>query len=179
MGEEIIYNNFIIGLYCCNVISILLKVDHEYYIVSPYVLVWNGDNYYLIGFCDNRDHMRNFRLDRIYKTPALLENEPAIPLSKKFNLGEYTKKVFRMYASDQTVDVELLCESHVMNGVVDQFGPSVKIIEVDDEHFKAFVKICPSPTFYQWVFGWNGAMKIVAPENVHDEYKEMLMRALE
>lgn len=157
----------------------VMKHSGEYYIVSPYVLVWDGDYYYLIGYCDNRDHMRNFRLDRFYRAPMILEDEEAVPVPKDFNLAAYTQKVFRMYDSDETVDVELLCETHVMNGIVDQFGTKVKTKEVDNKHFKAIVKVCPSPTFYRWVFGWNGAMKILGPEKVRDEYKEMLRKALQ
>lgn len=157
----------------------VMRNSGEYYVVSPYVLVWDGDYYYLIGYCDNREHMRNFRLDRFYRAPAILEDKEAVPMPKGFNLAAYTQKVFRMYDSDESIDVELLCEAHVMNGVVDQFGTSVKTKEVDDKHFKAVVKVCPSPTFYRWVFGWNGAMKILGPENVKAEYKTMVRRALE
>ena len=157
----------------------VMRHKGEYYVVSPYVLVWDGDYYYLIGYCDNREHMRNFRLDRFYRAPMILEDEEAVPMPKDFNLAAYTQKVFRMYDSDETIDVELLCESTVMNGIVDQFGTNVKTKEVDSEHFKAIVKVCPSPTFYRWVFGWDGAMKILGPERVRDEYKEMLRKALQ
>lgn len=62
----------------------VMKHSGEYYIVSPYVLVWDGDYYYLIGYCDNRDHMRNFRLDRFYRAPMILEDEEAVPVPKDF-----------------------------------------------------------------------------------------------
>ena len=35
------------------------------YTVSPYTLIWDGDYYYMRGFCDERQEMRNFRLDRL------------------------------------------------------------------------------------------------------------------
>ena len=156
-----------------------MKNNGEYYIVSPYALVWDGDYYYMIGWCDNREHMRNFRLDRVYKTPMILEDEAAVPEPKDFNLAEYSQKVFRMFGNDDETEVELLCEIGMMNGIVDQFGTKVKTEEVDDEHFRATVTVCPSPTFYRWVFGWNGGMKILGPQNVIDEYKAMAKRVLE
>ena len=156
-----------------------MKNNGEYYIVSPYVLVWDGDYYYMIGWCDNREHMRNFRLDRVYKTPMILENEAAVPEPKDFNLVEYSQKVFRMFGSDDEMEVELLCETGMMNGIVDQFGTKVKTEEVDEDHFKATVTVCPSPTFYRWIFGWNGGIKIIGPESVKYEYRNMLLKALE
>ena len=155
----------------------ILKNDGEYYIVSPYALVWDGDYYYMIGWCDNRDHMRNFRVDRFYKSPVILEDEEAVPEPKDFNLAEYSQKVFHMFGSDETIEVELLCETGMMNGIIDQFGTKVKTWEVEEQHFKAVVSVCPSPTFYRWVFGWNGGMKIIAPENVKDEYVAMIRKA--
>lgn len=155
-----------------------MKNNGEYYIVSPYALVWDGDYYYMIGWCDNREHMRNFRLDRVYKTPMILENEAAVPEPKDFNLVEYSQKVFRMFGSDDEMEVELLCETGTMNGIVDKFGTKVKTEEVDDNHFRAVVTVCPSPTFYRWIFGWNGSMKIVGPDAVKKEYRAMLLKAL-
>lgn len=66
-----------------------------------------------------------------------------------------------------------------MNGIVDQFGTKLKTEEVDDQHFRVIVVVCPSPTFYRWVFGWNGGIKITGPGKIKAEYKEMLKKALE
>ena len=33
---------------------------------------------------------------------------------------------------------------------------------------KVTVKVVPSPTFFRWVFGWNGEMKIIAPYDVRE-----------
>ena len=151
-----------------------LRNDGEWYVVSPYTLVWDGDYYYMIGWCDNREHTRNFRLDRIYKAPVILYEEPAVPKPKDFDLAEYSRRTFRMFGSDRAVTVELLCTARVMNGVIDQFGPDARTEPVDDEHFRAFVEVSPSPTFYSWVFGWQGDMKIVGPAEVRDEFATVL-----
>ena len=66
-----------------------------------------------------------------------------------------------------------------MNAIVDQFGKQVPTEEIDDNHFKVTVTVSPSPTFYRWVFGWNGAMKILGPETVKNEYKQMIMNSLD
>lgn len=156
-----------------------LRHDGEYYVVSPYALVWDGDYYYMIGYCDNREHMRHFRLDRIYRIPNVLEDQEAVPEPKDFKLADYMKKMFRMYGGDEPVKVELQCETFIMNAIVDHFGTKVLTEEIDDNHFKATVTVSPSPTFYRWVFGWNGAMKIKSPQGVIDEYKTMARKALE
>ena len=89
------------------------------------------------------------------------------------------KKMFRMYGGDENVDVELLCEAFIMNAIIDHFGTKVRTKAVDENHFKAIVTVSPSPTFYRWVFGWNGAMKILGPDNIRDEYKAMIRKAID
>ena len=83
-----------------------------------------------------------------------------------------------MFGSDEETEVELLCETGMMNGIVDQFGTKVKTEEIDDQHFLAIVTVCPSPTFYRWVFGWNGGIKIIGPRKIKEKYKTMLESAL-
>ena len=156
----------------------VLRHNGEYYIVSPYALIWDGDYYYVLGFSEKRGQVQSFRLDRIYKTPEILKEE-AIPAPKDFRLENYSQAVFRMYDTDETVDVKLLCKNYIMNAIIDRFGKSVNVVVADDEHFTVKVKVCPSPTFYRWVFGWNGDMKILGPDNVKEEYRAMAMKALE
>ena len=142
----------------------VVRHDGEYYVVSPYALVWDGDYYYMIGYCNNREHMRHFRLDRIYRIPTVLVDEEAVPAPKNFQLAKYLQRVFRMYGGEETVEVELLCADFIMNAIIDHFGTSVRSREIDDNHFVAAVEVSPSPNFYRWVFGWNGAMKIISPK---------------
>lgn len=50
----------------------VLRHDGEYYIFSPYELIWDGDRYYMLGWSDRHDAMRTFRVDRIYDEPKIL-----------------------------------------------------------------------------------------------------------
>ena len=53
------------------------------------------------------------------------------------------------------------------------------IFDVDDEHFKATISVCANNTFYIWVFGFNGKIKIVGSHKIETSYKEMLQYALD
>ena len=156
----------------------VLRNGGEWYVVSPYTLVWDGDYYYLIGYCDNRQHTRNFRIDRIHSEVEKLEDEPAVPAPADYDPAAYSKRVFRMFDSDEIAQVDLLCEAPLMKYVIDQFGKEVKTEVLDKDHFAAHVAVCLSPNFYRWVFGWGGRMKISGPEHVRNEYKARLEDAL-
>lgn len=40
------------------------------------------------------------------------------------------------------------------------------------------MKVCLSPTFYSWVFQWDGKVRIEGPEEEANGYREMVLRAL-
>ena len=157
----------------------ILRHDGEYYVVSPYSLVWDGDYYYVIGFSEMRGKVQNFRLDRIYRSPDLMQDEPIVPAPREFNIAEYKREVFRMFGTRSPIRVPLLCKNYIMNSVIDHFGTRIPVEVVDVEHFKITPLVCASPTFYRWVFGWNGDMKILGPEAVKAEYEAMARKALE
>ena len=147
------------------------------YTVSPYTLIWDGDYYYMRGFCDERQEMRNFRLDRIAEHPRILNQIIVMP-PEDYTPADYSRHVFRMFDTDEPVPVELYCHVSVMKYLIDNFGTDFESFAVDDEHFKAVVNVCTSTTFYRWVFGFNGKIKIEGPQEVVSAYKEMLVKAL-
>ncbi len=155
-----------------------LANNGEPYTVSPYTLIWDGDYYYMRGFCDERQEMRNFRIDRIYEQPKVL-NQIAVMAPDGYTPAEYSRHVFRMFDTDEPVDVELLCHTSVMKYLIDNFGTDFRTEAVDDEHFKATVNVCTSTTFYRWVFGFSGKIRILGPQEVVSEYRDMLRKALD
>ncbi len=156
----------------------ILKNDGKPYTLSPYDLIWDGDFYYLIGFCDDRGEVRVFRVDRIQNQPELLSEQ----MQKKprgYHVSRYTEEVFRMFATQETTEVSLLCQNSVMKSVIDRFGMKVRTRAVSDDQFRARVRVCAGPTFYRWVFGFNGAIRIEGPEDIRQTYREMLQNAIE
>ena len=83
-----------------------------------------------------------------------------------------------MYDTDEPQEVTLLCKESAMKVLIDNFGLDVDTTPVDDEHFQAKVMVCTSPTFYRWVFGFCGGIKIMGPEAVVEKYHEMVKAAL-
>ncbi len=156
----------------------IIANDGNAYTVSPYSLIWDGDYYYLRGYCDEREAMRTYRLDRIFEAPKLLL-EPAVPRPENYSIADYSKSVFRMYDTDEPTSVQLFCCASVMKYLIDNFGTDFETEVVDNEHFKATVTVCVSTTFLRWIFGFNGKIKILGPEDVREQYKCMLSKAME
>ena len=62
-----------------------------------------------------------------------------------------------------------------MKSVIDMFGAKVRTRALEDNKFIATVKVCTSPTFFRWVFGWDGLIRIDGPISVICEYKKALL----
>ena len=130
------------------------------------------------GFCDERQEMRNFRLDRIAEQPKILNQIAVIP-PEGYTPADYSKHVFRMYDTDEPVEVQLLCHVSVMKYLIDNFGKEFETKVVDEDHFIARVIVCTSTTFYRWIFGFCEKIRIIEPETVVTAYRRMLESALD
>ena len=151
--------------------------DGTPYTVSPYTLEWDGDYYYLRGFCDERQAMRTFRIDPIAEQPKIL-NQIAVSPPEDYSPAHFSKCVFRMFDTDQPEEVQLQCHVSTMKYLIDNFGMDVKTEPIGEDSFRANVLVCASSTFYRWLFGFNGKIKILGPEAVKNAYREMLQKAL-
>lgn len=95
------------------------------YTVSSYTMIWDGDYYYTRGFCDERQEMRNFRLDRIAEQPKIL-NQIAVMAPEGYTPINYSKCVLRMFNTDEPTQVQLLCYESVMKYLIDNFGDDIQ-----------------------------------------------------
>ena len=153
----------------------ILRNDGDVYILSPYVLYWNEDYYYVLGYSDKRETVTAFRIDRM-KTAKIMK-EDAVPKPEDFDVSAYSNKVFQMFSGEETT-VELECDTSLMKYVIDRFGIDVETEELSEDKFLAKVPVDLSPTFYGWVFQFGGGIRIVGPEEAVDEYKEMVDKAI-
>lgn len=143
----------------------------ELYTISPYVLYWNDDFYYVVGYSEKRKKVISFRVDRLYQ-PKITDTD-ATPRPADFDVTDYSREIFEMY-DGETTEIQLRCEDSLMKYVVDRFGEDVKTDSHDDNTFTATVEIALSPTFYGWVFQFAGRIRIEAPKMVKDEFSKMI-----
>ena len=153
-----------------------LKHNGESYKFSPYALVWNGDYYYMVGLSEKHDGIGTFRIDRLAKTLQILD-EDAIPMPENFDIAEFTNGMLRMYNSERC-DVELVCDNSVMDAIIDKFGIEAKTYAYDMTSFKLEVNVAVNHVFFGWLFGFGGLVKIKSPENIRQQYIEMVQKTL-
>lgn len=130
-----------------------------------------NDTYYLVGFHDYRQQVAKFRVDRIVQMEVT--DETAVKKPKGFDVSEFFTQEFSML-NGKTCRITLLCESTLMNSIIDRFGEDASTQIVDKNHFTVEATVDLSSNFYGWVFASGGKMKITAPQEAVDGFQRML-----
>ena len=148
------------------------------YAVSPYGLIWNSENYYLVAYDISNQEMRHYRVDKmaeIVVTGLPREGEDRYP---DFDVAAYGQKHFGMYSGEEA-SVTLRCRSHMAGVVWDRFGQDVILVPEDEDHFTVTLPLVLSPQFFGWLFGLEDNVELIAPQKAAEEYRRKLKAVLE
>ena len=150
-----------------------LRHDGAFYSISPWALLWDDENYYLVGYDEGVDDFRHYRVDKMLKTSELDENRKGSTKFRTLDKDIYTKKHFRMFGGKDE-RVTLLCKNEMANVIIDQFGRDVRLTKVDEEHFRARVDVFVSDQFLGWIIALGGQVVIEGPDNVRERLLELI-----
>lgn len=152
-----------------------MELRHEgaFYEISPWALLWDNENYYLVGYDKAADEFKHYRVDKMLHTEETSKKRIGKTKFDKLDKEVYTKKHFRMYGGEEET-VTLLCKNEMANVIIDQFGRDVRIQKVDDEHFKVKVNVVVSNQFLGWIIALSGKVKILSPESIHENLLSLI-----
>lgn len=151
------------------------RKDGAWYEISPLSLMWDDENYYMLGFDTEADKIKHYRVDKMTEISALDRHRDGKEEFKNIDMSQYAKKVFGMFTGEEQT-VRLRFANHLVGSVIDRFGRDTMIISSDDEHFTISVDVAVSPKFYAWLFGFGTEVEILSPESLRANYKIMAER---
>ncbi len=144
------------------------------YTVSPYQLLINDGNYYLLAFDDYSHDMRTYRVDRMKDVSFTGKPREGEEAFSKIDLKTYTKRVFSMYGGEER-NVTIRFINPLLDAVVDHFGTKdVSYVKVDDKHFTVRAAVEISDQFFGWLLGFGKKAKIIAPDDVVTKFRDYL-----
>lgn len=142
------------------------KHGGKIYRISPWGLVWDDENYYLVGYDEAACKIKHYRVDKIDKL-----NETSIPRQgeeyfRNHDMAAYSKKTFGMYGGEERW-VKLKVDNKLVGVILDRFGTDVTLIPVTGEnYFTVNVDVSVSGPFLGWIAGLGSGVEIVAPKDV-------------
>ena len=150
-----------------------LRRDGKIYEVSPWLLTWDDENYYLIAYDDEAEMIKHYRVDKMLKIKLSVDKREGKEQFEDFDIAAYSKKTFGMFAGKEET-VTLRCDRTLTGVMIDRFGKDVAMRKMDENTVLARVNVAVSRQFFGWVTGLGNALKIEAPERVVDQYREYL-----
>ncbi len=135
------------------------------YVVSPWALNWDDENYYLIAYDAEAAKIKHFRVDKMRRITVLDDKREGKELFKSFNMAAYAKKNFGMFGGEERA-VKLVFENEMVGVLIDRFGKDITIRRVDEGHSETTVSVFVSDQFFGWIFGLGGGVRIAGPEDV-------------
>ena len=144
------------------------------YRVSPFALVWDDEFYYLIAYDAFDARIKHYRVDKMTRIQEGDAGRQGKDVFSAVDMSVYTSRNFSMFAGEEA-DVVLDCDESVIGVIVDRFGTDVSI-HPEGERFAAFVKVAVSGQFFGWVAALGGAVRIVSPKPVKEEFLALLDR---
>ncbi len=137
------------------------------YTVSPCGLIWDNENYYLVGWDHGNSQVRHYRVDKMSDISVTEK-----PLSKEVtgvDMAGYAQKHFGMF-SGEDANVTLRCKEEMAGVVLDRFGQEAFLVPGENETFTVTVAVVVSPQFWGWLFGLGDGVELVAPQKAVEEY---------
>ena len=149
-----------------------------WYAVSPFTLMWDDENYYLLAWDEDAGKLKHYRVDKMARISALEDRRQGKEAFAGVDMSAYSQKVFGMFAG-QAQTVRLRFANHLAGAVIDRFGREVMMIADGEEQFTVSLEVVVSPQFFAWVFGFGTEAEILAPEAVRNEAKAIALNIAE
>lgn len=155
----------------------VLRHEGKRYIVSPYGLIWNNENYYLVAFDHEHQDIRHYRVDKMISISVTTQPRQGEDLCRDFQLAQYDQRHFGMFAGEE-MRITLRGELSMLTVIWDRFGRDIIPVPDGEDHFTVILPVVLSPQFYGWLFGLNGKVELVGPKAAVETYRAQLRAAL-
>ena len=103
-----------------------------------------------------------------------VEDEPRLKKAEfaDFNTDQYRKQIISMFGGELK-KVSIQFDKELLGDIYDKFGIDIHIQKISDDTFKTILEVQVSKTFFVWVVGTLGKVKILTPE-VKKEFDEFV-----
>ena len=157
-----------------NIEKKLERRKDKIYEVSPWTLVWDDENYYLVAYDSEEDMIKHYRVDKMRKVSVSHERREGREHFRKLDAASYTRKIFNMVGGKETA-VKLSFHNGLVGVMIDRFGKDIPIRPDKKEGWSVTtVNVAVSDQFFGWVFSFGTSMKILSPENVVESFRNEL-----
>ncbi len=152
-----------------------LRRGGAWYQVSPWCLMWDDENYYLVAFDSEDQKIKHYRVDKMMHPSITKLPREGKEQFRQFDAAKYTKQVFGMFGGE-VMRVSLEGRNSMVGVLIDRFGNDISIYPKDSEHFSASVEVAVSRHFLGWIIALGDGIRITCPERLVSQMREETLR---
>ena len=158
--------------------KLIPRHNGDWFVVSPWVLTWDDDNYYMVAFDDLDHKIKHYRVDKMMRISIEEESRAGEEAFKNFDMAQYSKSTFGMYQGRKT-KVKIEFANYMCGVFIDRFGKDIIFRPVDAGHSELYADVNVSPQFFGWIFSLGKDVKVTGPDEVVEQMREAAKGFLE
>ena len=139
-------------------------------IVSPYAILYDKQQFYMLGIKEGNKEFFHYRLDRI-KNLKELQEQIKIKKSEK-DIEQYANTSVEVFSGNE-IEIEAECDEYLLGEVIEKFGKNVQIRPINKDTFNMKLKVNPLG-FKLWAMRNLDLVTVKKPKNLLKEIKDIL-----
>ncbi len=143
------------------------------YVVSPYLLAWDDEKYYLVAYDPLSAQKRHYRVDKMVSISVLDAPREGKEIFSSLDAAKYDTIHFGMFSGEER-RVTLRFASRLAGAVIDRFGGDAILVPDGEEHFTVSLSVVVSPQFFGWLCGFGAEAELLSPKETRQEFEKYL-----
>ena len=142
-------------------------------IVSPYAIIYDKQQFYMLGIKAGNKELFHYRLDRI-KNLEELNDKIKIKITEK-DIEQYANTTVEVFSGNEE-EIEAECDEYLLGEVIEKFGKNVEIEPLNKNTFRMKLKVNPLG-FKLWAMRNLDIVTVTKPKSLVKEIKEIIEEA--
>ncbi|MBR6114553.1 MAG: WYL domain-containing protein [Oscillospiraceae bacterium] len=141
-----------------------LRHGGAWYEISPYALMWDSENYYLVGYDSAAGIIKHFRVDKIVDLRRTGERRDGAEAFAGVDMSAYANAHFGMFSGAMT-NVRMEFDNALAGAVIDRFGTEAVLVPAGEGRFSVTVPVAVTEPFFGWLCTFGDGARLTAPES--------------
>lgn len=142
-------------------------------VVSPYAIIYDKQQFYMVAIKEGKEDFYNFRLDRIKNLEELSEK---IKIKKSESDIEHHVDTFAEVFGGDEKEIQAICNEYLLEEIIEKFGKRVEIKPINKNEVR--IKLSVNPLgFKLWAMRNLDMVTITKPESLVKEIQEIIKDA--
>lgn len=141
--------------------------------VSPYAIIYDKQQFYMLAIKEGNEEFYHYRLDRIKNLEETSE-KVKIKKSEK-QIEQYVNTSVEVFSGSE-VEIEVECDQYLLGEVYEKFGKIAEIRPINKDIF--YMKLTANPMGFRfWVMRNMDMVKVLKPKSLVKEIKNVIFEA--